>query len=353
MQQRADSLSVKQFNKLAFASGSTAGFVDLCEYALECMGRPLSVTVDRDAVKAYAAAMPPPEQEARSFSDYISPKAWSGPLDEVRVFHEFGAIVGQMGGFFERFGGSDDVLRKWEYEGSGAKMVVWRMRDVRNELGAPGNNKLGARYLKRELEGLFMDATMPGWRVKAMSEFYRPDAMARTEAVLRSAAINLPEDKPLQGASFAFNFMTARRLAEAFPVSLGGDPFFKKATLVILQASSHLRSRKAEWMPGQSLGVDTIIASDYRIPQATTAPGIDMVRMDDRLLEKLLAQRPVDIFDADVMKLRASSVVVGSMLQRLTRQESGSVDNHLIGLGRRLDKEGKALPPMKPLSSFF
>lgn len=353
MQRQTDSLSVKQFNKLALSCKTKAGFMCLCQYALETLGRPGSVTIDHDAVRAYAACMPPPETAARSFSDYISPKASTGPLDEVRVFHEFAAIVGQMGGFFERFGGSDDVLRKWELEGSGAKMVVDRMHHVRQELGAPGYSKIGPRIVRRQLEGLFMDATLKDWRVKAMSEFYAPGAVAKTEQVLRSAARDLEDSQPLQGATLSFNFMTARRLAEAFPVSLGGDPFFKKATLVLLQAASHLRSRQAEWAQGQNISVDTILASDYRIPQTTTAPGIGMVQIDKQLRARLLTQKPLDIADPDVIKLRASSVVVGSLLELLTGQNVASIDNNLIHTGRKLDKQGLALPPMKPISSFF
>lgn len=351
---KVNSFDVATFNEIALNSKlSKAGYIAFCEFALENLGRKDSVVIDYDAVDRFATQLPPPAARAQTRSEYLSSRAANGPLHEVRVVHEFAAIVGQMGGFFEVDKSDSTLTHHWALDGSGSKAVLQKMHEVRKALGEPGDGETRPSVLNRKLKSLFRGATMPEWRAAAMKEFYVRGAMDKTHQILRDSAPGLKPGEPVVGASLAFNTATLHALSEAFPVSLGGDPLFKKATLTLLHARSHLDARRAEWMPGQNVSLETILASDYRIPQATTADETGMVKIDQRLRDDLLNSKIMDINDPEVVKLRISSILVGNHIEKKTGFETNDVDSALITLGRRLSREDKAMPEMKVITPFF
>jgi hypothetical protein len=257
------------------------------------------------------------------------------------------AVVGQLGGFFERTAGG---IRKWEVDGSGAKAMVQKMAEIRNTIGVPGETQGGFKGLMGvKLARAFEGTPFASWRVKALNEFMSYDSLRQTEKLLRDCTV---DDLSSPSARLTFDLPLAQQLAETFPVSFGGDPFFKKASLALLMVDAHIAARKgAEATP--AIALNTIAAADYRLPQALSAQGVDIVRLSPRLCKKLQAQELVSIADTDVVKLRAASVVVAHRLCVQSGQPMSVVDAALWGAGRTLEKQGKTLPVMRVLTTHF
>lgn len=194
---------------------------------------------------------------------------------------------------------------------------------------------------------------MQAWRVAAMKEFYSAGAMKKTEQLLRKSAPNLASNQMVVGASLALDFATIRNVAEAYPVSFGGDPFFKKASLLVLMANSHFQARKNEWLEGQTITQDGIVGADYRIPQGAMTEQLGMIKIDDTLRQRLAAREVMDINDPDVVKLRLASVLIGDRIHRRSGRSIGTVDSALITAGRNLAKLPTTLPNMEVITPSF
>ncbi len=327
--------TVDAFNHIAMRIDRTSAYIAFCDFALASLGRANSVTLDHAAIDRFADAMPADEKPSTR-SSYLSPAAWAGPLNEVRVMHQFGAIIGQMGGFFEQQ--ADGTTRKWELEGSGAKAVVAKMADIRKALGDAGEGETRPSKLGPKLTRLFDGTPMQAWRIAAMKEFYAAGAMKKTEQVLRASAPGLKDGQMVVGASLTLDFKTIQNLARAYPVSFGGDPLYKKAALLVLMANSHFAARKAEWLEGQSITLNSIVGADYRIPQGAMTEQLGMIRIDDELRQRIARREVMDINDPDVIKLRLATVLLGDRIARRSGRSISTVDSALITAGRDLAK---------------
>ena len=336
------SLTVTSFNKAASRITNPAEFIALCERGLREIEPAGTVRIDEVAIAAYAPRIAPATGTAYGWNDYISPQANAAPLDMARVTHEFAAITGQQGGFFRPLG--PDVVRKWELNGSGAAALVAHMQDMRLNIGTPGYNGMSTQRARRELETAFHGKPFGKWRTDAMMEFMPANRLARTQEFLA--------DITDVNGTLHFNLRAARKLGELFPLSYAGDPFAKKANLLLFMLAAHLDSRQAqEAVPSYKLG--TIAAIDYRLPQALSAQGVGILKFHARLAERLTRGDVMQIDDPDVVKIRMAAAIATDKLVKVSGRSLSEVDGALWKEGRTLEKQKKALNPMRVLTTHF
>jgi hypothetical protein len=290
-------MTVSEFNAAARQSGGLTSFVSLCENALVCL--PGSrVTIDDVAIDAFAAKVKPATGNGYGWNDYISPRANEEPMNVGRVFHEMAAIVGQMGGFFEQ---TATGIRKWEVGGSGAKAMVEKMANVRQAFGAPGESVIVPHKLLSPLHEKLTETPFAEWRADALMEFMPFTQMGKT--------LRLVEQIRDNNGVLQLDFAAAQAVTRTYPTSFGGDPFNKKANLLLLMMAAHIDSRPDTPMRPRYV-LNTIAAADYRLPQALSAPDVGILKLDDALQARLQDRSQLlDLNDPDVVKLRVGAVV--------------------------------------------
>ena len=255
---------------------------------------------------------------------YISDKAFdASPPDLNRAMFELGMNIANQSGFIT--GRPGRKAEKWEIGGSGARAMVQTIANIRDAGLLPGIDLKDAAHISKKLGPLLKDVPFSRDRMAIFREFAQPGAY--------EAVGNILEQSRTGPNSYRFNFQTMKALAKAFPKSFGTDPFYKKASLVLIAMAGFGRPR------GMDVQLDLPVAADYRLPQTLERLGI--LRFSPELVQALKLGKSFHEDHAVVQHLRAASVVASADLARQTGFDSAAIDGLLWSAAR---KQAKADP---------
>lgn len=192
--------------------------------------------------------------------DYVSKEAGSSEkVDLARLLFEMALISGQQGGFIDADANGKAV--KWEVDGSGAKAMVNKLKEIRAEMGVPGIDFTYSQAVFEKIAKILGDdIPFKSERLGLLSEFAKAGAY---EAFEKKVLATFEDQK-----NICMDVDFLEDLVSQFPRNFMDDPFLKKACLTFILAAANLKSR------GVNAELDIWAASDYRLPQTLETLGI-------------------------------------------------------------------------------
>lgn len=248
---------------------------------------------------------------------YISDEVFNASSPDLnRAMFELVLNIANQSGFIVET--PDGKAKKWEINGSGARAMVGVIANMRDQGLLPGINIKNPDEVSEKIGPLIKDVPYKDNRIAIFEEYTGIQAYNKISTILEEARTG--------DHSYKFNFDTVKKLAQAFPNSFGNDPFYKKASLVLIAMAGFARPR------GTEVQLDIPVASDYRLPQTLEALGI--LHFSPKL-EKALEEGQCFHEDHPIVQhLRAASVVVSDEISKQTGFDSAAIDGLLWGASR-------------------
>ena len=257
-------------------------------------------------------------EEGFDFACNMTPDAAdkSKPIDSERVFFDLAMNIANQGGFI--YVGPDEKARKWEIKDSGSKAFNKLFHSLYQKQllpGLPNSRIISPKDVDKLIGPEMVQANgkvvpFKKERLAVFKEFAQADAWTKLARILSSAK---------QGdGSYIFDFKSIREISNAFPVSFGQDPFYKKAALLPILFANHANTR------GENVTVDGIVAADYRLPQVLHSIGI--LEFSPELINKLENEEIMSADDLMVIQMRAASIYVCKLLSEYLGIQINQVD---------------------------
>ena len=279
------------------------------------------VVINNNALEAFAKTLKKSDF-VPDWKDYISADANdSSNYDFTRAFYEMAMITAQNGGFI--YADETGTAQKWGKDGSGAKGIVEKMKEIREAGALPFYDIKSPADIDARLAPLLEGVPFASKRLAIFKEFALPENHKKFSDLLTltydgSGALKLDMD-------------FVRAFAKIFPEGLGNDPFYKKAILATLMVAGNAHHHNYPVDVS-----DLPIAADYIIPQVLNADNIGILKFNDNLTETL-TKREFLLENSDkAAALRAASVVVCERLAELSGLTAQDIDAHLWLAGRKL-----------------
>jgi Potential Queuosine, Q, salvage protein family len=252
---------------------------------------------------------------------YISDQAFNAnPPDLNRVMFELALNIANQGGFITAEPG--EKAKKWEIGGSGAAAMVQVINKIREAGMLPGLDLKAPEQVSEKIGPLLDGVPFREERLSIFQEFAQPSAYKALGKILEKARTG-PN-------SYRFTLSSVKALAKALPKSFGFDPFYKKASLVMIAVAGVGRPR------GLEVQLDIPIPADYRLPQ--TLEGLGIFRFSPEVNDALEKGHSFHEDHTVVQHLRAASIVASAELSKQTGFDSAAIDSLLWGAARKLSK---------------
>jgi hypothetical protein len=322
---------VARFERALRNAKTKKDFVDACRsYTTP------DVMVDKKALNNYASNIYKPSF-IPAWDEYTKP----GQTIE-KDFLELAASTCINAGYL--YSDANGNTQKWEIDGSGAAALLAKMDEVRNISAIPGIDILDPAKLKNTLSNTFNNIPFENERLEIWEELASIAGSAKVSTVLDMAKIlNMigAADKDKKSV-YHFDFESLRDLASALPKGFGADPYLKKAALLPILFAGRAHNKVSE----DSVTMDIIIPSDYRVPQ--TLHNIGVLRFSDNLVDTLDSGTLLDEDDHYVAQIRAKTIVaVEDILALRNDLQMHHVDGELWFAGRLFDTDSSKLDEKK------
>lgn len=260
---------------------------------------------------------------------YISDEAFNAnPPDLNRAMFELALNIANQSGFIT--GSPGRKAKKWELGGSGASAMVQVLGKIREAGLLPGLDLKDPDKVPGRIGPLLKGVPFRKERLAIFQEFAQHDAAQNIARILEQARTGQN--------SYRLTFASMKALAEALPASFGGDPFYKKACLLMLAMAGFGRPR------GVDVQLDLPVAADYRLPQTLEKLGI--LQFSPQLDDALSEGKSFHEDHPAVQHLRAASIVASDSLSRQTGFDSAAIDGLLWSAARNQPRTETAKPHM-------
>ena len=293
-------------------------FIENCN---DILSKQSYVSINEAALKAFAKTLKESDF-IPDWKDYISAAANDAVnYDFTRAFYELAMITAQNGGFI--YADETGTAQKWGKDGSGAKAIVEKMKEIRDAGALPFYDIKSTANIDTRIAPLLAGVPFAGKRLAIFKEFASPENHKKFSNLLFSGYDGSGTLK------LDMNFVKA--LANVFPEGFGNDPFYKKAILATLMVAGNAYHH--------SYPVDVSdlpVAADYIIPQVLNADGVGILKFNKDLTATLENYEFLPEDNDKVAALRAAAVVVCDRLSMLTGLTAQDIDAHLWLAGRKL-----------------
>lgn len=285
------------------------------------------VSINKDRLEEFANSFDK-APEMLNWDKYISEEtAQKNPPDISRAMFELALNLSNQSGFIT--GKPGEKADKWEVGGSGSKAMVALTRKMREEKATPGIDFQVPSQVDEKITPMLEGVPFKEHRIAIFKELAEPGAQDKFERIVNDAKTG--------ENSYKLTFKHVKELAKAFPQSFDDDPFYKKASLLMIAMAGFGKPR------GIDIEADVPVAADYRLPQTLESKEILSIK-DENLKNAITNGRAIHEDHPAVQHLRAASIVASDKIAKIAGFNSAQVD---VVLWSKLDTPHIMVPTMR------